>query len=172
MNTVVCRLNYQEDMRPYIQLLQPERWKVFQCLILEGENAGGPGDLRNARALTVTAAQFDAFVARHATACSQIMIPEPNDVMRDSYLLLDEQMRFLDCSSGDKVPSQHRILDVGVYAALEQAGFDVQQFHHRGGVYDWKRDRRTPAIVKDEEEEEEEEEEMFLALQNNSTLVK
>ena len=43
--------------------------------------------------------------------------------MKDSYLLLDEKMRFLNCRNGKKEPSKS-ILDVGVEAALNESGFD------------------------------------------------
>ena len=62
--------------------------------------------------------------------------------MQNSYLLLDENMAFLDCSGGGKVPGQS-ILTVGVEKALQQAGFDHSMFHQRGGVYDWRRERET-----------------------------
>lgn len=38
--------NAGEDMRAGIRALGPARWKVFQCLLLEGENTGGGGELR------------------------------------------------------------------------------------------------------------------------------
>jgi radical S-adenosyl methionine domain-containing protein 2 len=60
--------------------------------------------------------------------------------MQNSYLLLDEDMRFLDCSNGAKIPGES-ILKVGVEKALMQAGFDHSMFVQRGGVYDWTRDR-------------------------------
>jgi hypothetical protein len=59
--------------------------------------------------------------------------------MRTSYLLLDEYMRFLDCSGGAKTPTKS-ILEVGVEAALKQSGFNRELFEKRGGVYDWSRD--------------------------------
>lgn len=37
LNTVVTRLNYEEDMNEHINILNPFRWKVFQVLIVEGE---------------------------------------------------------------------------------------------------------------------------------------
>mmetsp|Transcript_9368 Transcript_9368/g.21132 ORF Transcript_9368/g.21132 Transcript_9368/m.21132 type:complete len:398 (+) Transcript_9368:80-1273(+) len=141
MNTVVCSLNWEEDMNQYVHQLDPKRWKVFQVLILEGENSGMGGDLRDARALQVTDEQFLSFVHRHRSYQDNgVLIPEPNNVMQNSYLLLDEDMRFLDCSSGGKVPSDS-ILKVGVRRALEQSGFDENMFHERGGIYDWERDR-------------------------------
>ena len=56
------------------------------------------------------------------------------------YLLLDEKLRFLDCSEGGKRPSRS-ILDVGIASALADAGFDEGAFEDRGGVYEWRRDR-------------------------------
>ncbi len=50
--------------------------------------------------------------------------------------MLDEDMCFLDCSTGSKVPSRS-IFEVGVEQALLQAGFDEDQFLKRGGVYEW-----------------------------------
>ena len=56
--------------------------------------------------------------------------------MRNSYLLLDEYMRFLDCSRGGKDPSPS-ILDVGVKAAMDGSGFDEKLSFKRGGKYKW-----------------------------------
>lgn len=138
MNTVVCSLNWQEDMNEQVQKLDPYRWKVFQVLILEGENSGRLGDLRDATELKVSQSQFGSFCDRHSG--QKALIAESNDVMQNSYLLLDEQMRFLDCSTGGKIPSES-ILKVGVAKALQQAGFDHEMFEQRGGIYDWEREK-------------------------------
>mmetsp|Transcript_18320 Transcript_18320/g.36987 ORF Transcript_18320/g.36987 Transcript_18320/m.36987 type:complete len:336 (+) Transcript_18320:127-1134(+) len=138
MNTVVCSLNHDEDMNEHVSRLEPYRWKAFQCLILKGENAGGPNDINDARKLQISKDQFDAFIDRHSG--QSMLIPEPNTVMQNSYLMLDEELRFLDCSENGKVPSQS-ILEVGVEQALSQAGFDDLMFHKRGGIYAWTRER-------------------------------
>jgi len=138
MNTVVCNLNHLEDMNEYVTQLDPYRWKAFQVLVLEGENAGGRNDLRDAKPLQISRDKFDAFCKRHSKQA--MLVPEPNDVMQNSYLLLDEELRFLDCSGNGKVPSQS-ILEVGVERALSQAGFDHDMFRQRGGLYEWTRDR-------------------------------
>ena len=43
--------------------------------------------------------QFDAFIRRHR---ARNPVPESNEDMKDSYLILDEQMRFLNCQ--DSLP--------------------------------------------------------------------
>ena len=48
-----------EDMRAYVRELNPSRWKVFQCLLLENENGGAEaGDLRDARPFLITDNEF------------------------------------------------------------------------------------------------------------------
>jgi radical S-adenosyl methionine domain-containing protein 2 len=139
MNTVVCSLNWEEDMSEQVRKLDPKRWKAFQVLILEHENSGRPGELKDARPLKISKDQYNSFIDRHSEF-DQVLIPESNEVMQNSYLLLDEELRFLDCSAGGKVPSES-ILKVGVERALEQSGFDDEMFHNRGGVFDWRRPR-------------------------------
>lgn len=63
-------------------------------LLLDGENTGREsGSLRDGRDLVITDAQFEAFLDRHKGQSS--LIPESNEAMKDSYLNLDEEMRFV-----------------------------------------------------------------------------
>jgi radical S-adenosyl methionine domain-containing protein 2 len=135
VNTVVSTLNWKEDMNTNINLLNPMRWKVFQVLLLHGENSGANGDLRDVRNLLITNDMFQSFVDRHSAACPQL-VPEPNNLMKDSYIMLDEKMRFLNCQCGSKTPTDS-ILEVGVNNALKQAGFNKKAFLKRGGIFDW-----------------------------------
>ena len=95
-------------MNDSIETLAPYRWKVkglifynldmliedlqvFQVLLLEGENTGAEtGSLRDARKLVVSDAEFQAFLDRHKH--QQSLVPESNSAMKDSYLLLDENL--------------------------------------------------------------------------------
>ncbi|XP_049780032.1 radical S-adenosyl methionine domain-containing protein 2-like isoform X1 [Schistocerca cancellata] len=133
INTVVNMENLEEDMSDNIVALRPVRWKVFQCLLLKGENVG-ENALRNAEKFYVTDQQFQNFLERHKNV--PVLVPESNQKMQNSYLILDEYMRFLDCTRGDKKPSPS-ILDIGVKDALNFSGFDEKMFKKRGGVYKW-----------------------------------
>lgn len=133
MNTVVNKYNLNEDMSAHLTELKPARWKVFQCLAIDGENAG-PQALRDAQKFYVTEEEFQNFLQHHSNIDG--LVAESNAVMKDSYLMLDERMRFLDCRNGDKRPSES-ILDVGVENALKFSGFDEKAFLKRGGVYEW-----------------------------------
>lgn len=142
INTVVNACNADEDFTEHIERLRPVRWKVFQCLLLDGENAGADA-LRDAARFYVDDERFERFLARHANgACGAVMVPENNANMRDSYLILDEYMRFLNCRNGKKEPSDS-LLDVGVRPALCGSGFDERAFRNRGGVYVWSK-RQLP----------------------------
>jgi radical S-adenosyl methionine domain-containing protein 2 len=64
INTVVCSLNWDEDMTCPITQFQPFRWKVFQCLIVTGENDNEQRK-RDARSFLVSDKQWKAFCDRH-----------------------------------------------------------------------------------------------------------
>ncbi|KAJ6463989.1 hypothetical protein C8R45DRAFT_770134, partial [Mycena sanguinolenta] len=145
LNTVVCKYNWEQDMAETVELLAPFRWKVFQVLLVEGENDSGGGGTdialdkrkRDARKLLISDEQFGAFHARHEhLAC---FVPEPNSLMASSYLILDEYLCFLDKGSGCEKQSRS-ILDVGVQAALDEVRWDQDAFQARGGMYEWSKD--------------------------------
>ncbi|XP_022108160.1 radical S-adenosyl methionine domain-containing protein 2-like [Acanthaster planci] len=133
INSVINTHNKDEDMVDYITNLNPVRWKVFQCLLIGGENCGEDA-LRHAESYVISEEDFQAFLDRHKDV--KCLVPESNDKMQNSYLILDEYMRFLDCTKGSKDPSKS-ILDVGVTEALKFSGFDEQMFLKRGGKYKW-----------------------------------
>ncbi|XEU94856.1 hypothetical protein FSHL1_000140 [Fusarium sambucinum] len=135
LNTVVNVHNWDEDMAADIERLAPFRWKVFQCLIVAGENENATR-LRDARDFLVTDEQWKTFCDRHKhLSC---YVPEDNTSMASSYLLLDEYMRFLDKGEG-MITTSESILKVGVQKAMSQVVWDKASFVDRGGVYDWGR---------------------------------
>jgi hypothetical protein len=109
--------------------------EIFPGPYTQDENSGGPNELRDAKDVTISREKIDYFVRRHEEF--EVLVPEPNDVMQNSYLLLDEKLRFLNSSDGGIVPSES-ILDVGVEAALGQTGFVHHNFYKLGGVYNFK----------------------------------
>jgi radical S-adenosyl methionine domain-containing protein 2 len=140
LNTVVCKLNWQDDMVSTIQELQPFRWKCFQVLFVEDENDASSADTaldkrkRDARDLLITTEQWQTFCEKHQHL--DAFVPESNDLMASSYLILDEYMCFLDKGKG-KVKQSKSILEVGVARALEEVYFDKAAFLRRGGEYNW-----------------------------------
>ncbi|KAF2095617.1 radical SAM enzyme [Rhizodiscina lignyota] len=136
LNTVVCKLNYHEDMVDTVEQLGPFRWKCFQVLMVEGEN-DSEKTLRDVRKFQITDEQYEEFCDRHKHL--KCFVPESNKVMAGSYLILDEFLRFLDKADGIETASDS-ILEVGVQKALEQVRWDEESFEKRGGVYDWSKE--------------------------------
>ena len=137
--------------------------QVFQVLLLDGENTGkDTGSIRDARELVITDAQFQAFLDRHKDQPSLVF--ESNEAMKDSYLLLDEKMRyvvifayfdthdesfcgrFLNCTNSGKKPGRS-LLDVGVQEALNDAVFDEKAFFDRGGVFEWSQNKDSEDAI-------------------------
>lgn len=130
VNTVVTRLNAEEDMRALVERLAPERWKVFQALPVAGQNdAGFEGVACDDNA-------FRRFVDRHAGLSERgvAVVPEDNRAMRGSYAMVDPAGRFYDNVDGPHRYSRP-ILDVGVEAAWGDVKFSMERFDERGGRY-------------------------------------
>ncbi|TKW59467.1 Radical S-adenosyl methionine domain-containing protein 2 [Colletotrichum tanaceti] len=133
LNTVVNIHNWDEDMAAQIAELAPFRWKVFQCLLVEGENEDETR-VRDARKFLISEEQWQTFCGRHKHL--PCYVPEDNETMAGSYLLLDERLRFLDKGDGPMKKSDS-LLDVGVKKAMQQVRWDKGAFDRRGGVYEW-----------------------------------
>ena len=132
LNTVVTALNCDEDMSELVRRVQPERWKAFQVLRVEGENDG------RVEPLLITAEQYAGFVTRHdhLKAEGLGLVPEDNDAMRGSYVMINPAGRFFGNETGRYVVSEP-ILDVGVVKALAQVNWRSDKFVARGGLYQW-----------------------------------
>lgn len=120
-----------QDMNAHLGASKPFRWKCFQVLIVAGENDTAE-TLRNGHEFTISDDEFRRLCEMHKGQPS--LVPEPNNLMAKSYLILDEYMRFLDRTG--KQPSRP-ILEVGVKKALESVFWDEDAFLERGGLYDW-----------------------------------
>jgi len=126
INTVVFKYNWKEDMHGLIEELKPDRWKVFQVKLIENVND-------EAFNLGITKDLFMDFVKRHENLNP---IWEDNDLMTDSYIMIDPQGRFFndnDCLNNPR----KSILEVGVRKAFDGIRFNYKKFLKRGGYYRW-----------------------------------
>jgi radical S-adenosyl methionine domain-containing protein 2 len=132
INTVVSRFNFQENLTEFINHSRPSRWKVLQVLPIEGEND------RYIQELKITDDEYGLFLDNHKNLHSGIvLVPETNDQMKGSYVMVDPAGRFFDNSDG-KLRYSQPILDVGVQVALSEMRYDAEKFNNRGGIYNWK----------------------------------
>lgn len=116
LNTVVNRVNWQDDFSDLVTLLRPEKWKILRALPVIDQS------------MTVSDEQFRAFVERHQRH-HRIAAVEDNQDMVESYIMVDPQGRFFQnspCDAGYQYSQP--ILDVGVAKAFEQVSFDADRF--------------------------------------------
>jgi len=144
LNTVVCKANLYDDMSDLVMKLQPERWKIFEVLPVEGQNDGDVDDLLLAEG------EFASWVERHKWVGSEGIqfVPENNELMRGSYAMMDALGRFYTNVDGGHSygPS---ILDVGVQQAWEENRFIEERFHKRGGIYAWDSSGRQLPMIEE-----------------------
>ena len=132
VNTVVTRSNYEEDLAGFIANARPERWKLLQVLPDRGQNDGVIDNL------VITHAEFASYVARNRYVESKgiMVVPESNDLMTGSYVMVDPAGRFFDNVAGTHAYSRPINL-FGVDAALKEVSIDADKFRLRDGLYDW-----------------------------------
>jgi len=124
INTVVTRCNFDEDMSSFINEMKPDRWKVFQVLPIVGENTASEAAVPSTKqvdSLLITDEQFTSYVNLNKANLHDptVLKAESNRAMQSSYIIIDEFGRFLDCSTGMKVPTSS-ILEVGLENAAKQ----------------------------------------------------
>ncbi len=131
INTVVHRLNYDEVMSGLIAQARPERWKIFKVLPVSGQNNAGIPDLE------ITDAEFRHFLKINQSLNPGIeIVPENNDAMTGSYLMIDPAGRFFDNIKGAYTYGE-AILKVGINSALNGINQDYGKFIERKGRYVW-----------------------------------
>lgn len=128
INTVVNIYNKDEDFNEFITKFAPKRWKVFQALRVEGQNDKQFDEIK------VTTKQYNSFIKRHSLQPS--LVPENNEAMTGSYLLIDPQGRLFENSAGKHTYSDSLINNSFEHCA-EQINLDRDMFIKRGGLYKW-----------------------------------
>jgi radical S-adenosyl methionine domain-containing protein 2 len=128
INTVVNAHNHNENLNHFISFARPDRWKVFQTLRVEGQND------TQFDAIKCTNEQFNAFISRHAGQLS--LVPENNEAMTGSYLLIDPQGRLFENSSGTHTYSDS-LINNSFDHCIKQINLNREMFIKRGGIYEW-----------------------------------
>lgn len=130
LNSVITKLNFKENMGDFIKKTGVRRWKIFQMLPIRGENH------QYLNQLAISKTEFNEFVNRHLYLNNQriSVIPEYNDCMKGSYVMIDPRGRFYQNTTGKLIYSRP-ILEVGVKESLNDVGFSYLKFRRRGGEY-------------------------------------
>ena len=132
INTVVMAATLADDLSDFIAAAQPERWKIFQVLPVDGQNDG------SVEPHIISQSQFRTYVNRNMKATEQgiSVVAEDNSLMRGSYAMVDPAGRFFDNTRGRHSYSRP-IIKVGVAEAIKDVSIDSDLFLQRGGLYDW-----------------------------------
>lgn len=132
LNTVVCSSNLSENISDFVISIKPERWKIFQVLPISGQNDYHIDDL------VVSKDDFENYINRHRRVkrYNIDIVPENNNLMTGSYLMIDPQGRFYDNIEGQYHYSE-QILKVGFKKASQQITVYEKKFTDRKGLYDW-----------------------------------
>ena len=132
VNTVVTRSNLKEDLTDFILKARPERWKLLQVLPVKGQN-----DIV-VDPYIVSPDEFEGYVevSRRVEAYGIKVVPESNNLMTGSYVMVDPAGRFFDNASGAHTYSRP-IVEVGVEEAYRDVSVDSRKFISRDGLYDW-----------------------------------
>lgn len=137
INTVVNRLNVDEDMSEFIEIAKPDRWKILQVLPIQGQNDQWINDF------TINQEQFLSFLNKHQDHKDTLsIVPEDNDNILGSYVMVDPAGRFFEDTTGKHVYSKP-ILEVGAEQALAQMDYNLSKFIERGGFYNWNKPRKN-----------------------------
>lgn len=130
VNTTVTQLNYQEDMRPILRTLLPERWKVFQYLPIKGQNN------QSENSLSLTPEQFQEFVYHHKNILlsnGESPVFERCEDMVGSYFMLNPAGNILinNCLEYKEIP-----FETAIKQGLETI-IDPLKYRYRGALYNW-----------------------------------
>ena len=127
INSVITRWNVNEDISDVMGIICPNRWKVFQVLVIKGQNNQKLQDLK------ITKSEFKDFIKRHEKFNP---IAEDNDKMLESYIMVDQLGRFYQ-NSGNLYSYSESILELGVLRAFNQVIYNHAKFVERGGIYEY-----------------------------------
>ncbi|WP_203459322.1 viperin family antiviral radical SAM protein [Lacinutrix sp. WUR7] len=132
INTVVNKVNYKDNLVDFIEHAKPKRWKVLQVLPIKGQNDNKIDEFK------ITNAEYSHFLNTHKDV--KTIVPESNDEIKGSYVMVDPAGRFFDNAQGTHNYSKP-ILEVGIQEALKTMDYDLDKFEKRGGIYDWENDK-------------------------------
>lgn len=128
INTVVNRYNLDEDFNNFIKYANPKRWKVFQALRIEEQNDKEFDEIK------VSSEEFNIFIQKHKD--NKCIVPESNELMTSSYLLVDPKGRLFENTKGKHTYSDS-LINNNMEHCLSQIDLNREVFEKRGGIYEW-----------------------------------
>ena len=130
INTVVSSFNKSEYLTPFINAINPSRWKILQVTKINGQND------KDFDKVSVSASDFKNLCDKNRewVLPGIKVICEADDNIIGSYCMIDYKGCFFDNSSNCHRYSSP-ILKVNVEEALSQISHSYEKFVERGGKY-------------------------------------
>jgi len=130
INSVITAQNFNEQVYPFIARLRPDRWKIFQALQVDGQNA------LSAKDVVCDDAMYTHFRTQneHKLKPATTTIFEDNDAMTGSYAMIDPYGRFFDNTLGHHQYSSP-IFEGGFAKTYSEISVNHTKFKARGGEY-------------------------------------
>ena len=122
INTVVSKLNIDEDLSSLYQALNPKKIKLFQMHLVDGIND-------KAKAFEISEDEFKEFCNRHK-AFRSIIIAEPFGSMENSYLMINPEGVFQLNNQGT-YQSFGSLKSKPLFEILKEAPMDCEKFESR-----------------------------------------
>ncbi|KGK99659.1 hypothetical protein LI82_00070 [Methanococcoides methylutens] len=129
INSTITKINYSEDMKPFILSLAPDRWKVFQILHMKGQND-------DALDLTLTSEEFNVFRSLNGgLMLNNGSYPtfESAEDMLNSYFIIGPDGNILLSKGNQRSTIPFESLENMELIDL----VDEDKYLGRGGNYDW-----------------------------------
>ena len=117
INTVVNQYNHTEYLGDFINLVKPDKWKVFQALSINNSKN------------YCTKEQFDLFLHKHEKLNVKTF-SETNDEMTDSYIMIDPHGRFYQNTNSTYEYSKS-ILEIQTDEIIKHINFDFNKYKNR-----------------------------------------
>lgn len=124
INTVVSKLNVNEDMRVFYKRLKPDRLKFLQVEIIDGTND-------SAQQFAISKKEFEQFCKRHKKCCSNTVC-EPSHSMENSYLMINPQGQF-QLNNAGKYEIYGNCIEEELSDILKRVPLDVGKYNARYG---------------------------------------
>lgn len=124
INTVVSKLNVNENMAFYYKRLKPDRLKLMQMEVVNGIND-------DASQYQISKEAFDKYCKRHKKCCSDT-ICEQSSSLENSYLMVNPQCEVL-LNDGGKYETYGNCLENDLDDILKRILFNIEKFNERYG---------------------------------------
>ena len=122
INTVVSKLNINEDLSPLYQALNPGKIKLFQMHLVDGIND-------QAKPYEITEREFVTFCERHK-AFGYVVVTEPCGSMENSYLMINPEGEF-QLNNNGTYQTFGNLNTTPLFEILEKVPLDSEKFSSR-----------------------------------------